>query len=79
MACARRQYDNWYKELQELDKAPVSLGPDWVEIPVRTAEQFNKCIEHGIPVRGKEIRVNNKFIRTVRYIVVKFDDILNIF
>lgn len=73
------KYAEYIKELEELKKTPLLPPSKWVKIPIRDAEQFNKCLEHGIDIKSEEINHGNGFIRTLYYIYVKFDDIINIF
>lgn len=70
------KYENYYtKELQELTEAPLPLGQDWVEVPVRNAEQFIMCQKHHINV----ITYHDARHFCKAYIRVKFEDIVNLF
>jgi hypothetical protein len=73
------RYAEYIKELEELKKTPLLPPHKWVKIPIRDAEQFNKCLERGINIMSEEINHGNGFIRTLYYIYVKFDDIIKIF
>lgn len=73
------RYVEYTKELEEFKKTPLLPPNEWVKIPIRDAEQFNKCLEHGIDIKSEEINHEHGFIRTLYYIYVKFDDIINMF
>ena len=73
------RYTEYIKELEGLEKTPLLPSHKWVKIPIRDAEQFNKCLEHDIDIRSEEINHGHGFTRTLYYIYVKFDDIINIF
>ena len=73
------RYVEYTKELEEFKKTPLLPPNEWVKIPIRDAEQFNKCLEHGIDIKSEEINHGHGFIRTSYYIYVKFDDIINMF
>lgn len=73
------RYAEYIKELEELKRTPLLPPNNWVKIPIRDAEQFNKCLEHGIDIMSEEVNHGHGFIRTLYYIYIKFDDIIKIF
>jgi len=73
------RYEEYEKEIEELQKTPLPLGQDWVRIPIRSAEQFRKCKKHRISMHSSTINNGNGYTREIWYVYVRFDDIINLF
>ena len=75
------RYEKYAKEIEELEQTPLPLGEEWVKIRVRSAKQYKKCLEHGIPVTNDFIILPDgiKSRHRIAFFYVKFDDIINLF
>lgn len=73
------RYEKYDKEIEELEKTPLPLGEEWVEIRVRSAKQFKMCLEHHIKVSERYVCLSNDERKCLAFIHVKFEDIINLF